>query len=276
MSNLILLIQSESDIAALPSAAESIVQHGYKGCWILVSPAIAVNAAEASAKYDKEINDLRAAELAAASRGDYTAAADHKLAREGKELERGTAVASAWKSVPEADRMNAIKNKLSPLMSVFPGKVNVKTNVLQDHYDPSQWIQMLNSLSGAWFKEFTPGSFSVAWPGAIPAIGVKIPIVNPSNLGLTTLDKTTPSVMNIKPPATEAAVKAFRAEKAKAAAKAPLVAATNPDERKKQLLGLRFFGLCGTAKKLGIDPKGKRGPQIIDEILAKEFAPATA
>lgn len=272
MSNLILLIQSESDIAALPSAAESIVQHGYKGCWILVSPAIAVNAAEASAKYDKEINDLRAAELAAASRGDYTAASEHKLAREGKELERGTAVASAWKSVAEADRMNAIKNKLAPLMTAFPGKVNTRTQLMQDHYDPGQWVQMLNSLSGAWFKEFTPGSFSVAWPGAIPAMGVKIPILNPSNLGITSLDKATPSVMNIKPPVPEAAVKAFREEKAKAAAKSPLVAATNPDDRRKQLVSLPFFTRKSVAGKLGIDVKGKGTDQIVDEILAKEFA----
>lgn len=269
MSNLILLIQSESDIAALPSAAESIVQHGYKGCWILVSPAIAVNAAEASAKYDKEINDLRAAELAAASRGDYTAASEHKLAREGKELERGTAVASAWKSVAEADRMNAIKNKLAPLMTAFPGKVNTRTQLMQDHYDPGQWVQMLNSLSGAWFKEFTPGSFSVAWPSAIPALAqpAKIPII-----GMDVGFKGDVTVTSTVP---EAAVKDFRAEKTKAATKSPLVAATNSDERKKQLLGLRFFGLCGTAKKLGIDPKGKRGPQIIEEILAKEFTPAT-
>lgn len=260
MSNLILLIQSEPDITALPSAAKAIIDHGYKGCWILVSPAIAVNATEASAKYDKEINDLRAAELAAASRGDYTAASDHKLAREGKELERGTAVASAWKSVPEADRMSAIKNKLAPLMAAFPGKVNTRTQLMQDHYDPAQWVQMLNSLSGAWFKEFTPGSFSVAWPGAIPAIGMKIPIVNQPPSQPITIPKEVHEKY------------AAQSKAAPKPAKSPLVAATDPDERKKQLLGLRFFGLCGTAKKLGIDPKGKRGPQIIEEILAKEFA----
>lgn len=257
MSNLILLIQSESDVASLPTAAQSIIAHGYKGCWILVSPAIAVNASEASAKYDKEIADLRTAERAAAERGDYTAASEHKLAREGKELERGTAIAGAWKSIDEKVRLEAIKMKLAPLFNVLNGKANVKTQLMQDHYDPGQWVQMLNSLSGAWFKEFTPGSFSVAWPGAIPAMGAKIPIVQ---------EAPTPTNMPDKVVDTNGRVHAVKK------VKTTEPAATNPDDRKKQLLGLRFFGLCGTAKKLGIDPKGKRGPQIIEEILAKEFA----
>lgn len=260
MSNLILLIQSEADVAAIPTAAQSIISHGYKGCWILVSPAIAVNAAEASAKYDKEIADLRTAERAAAERGDYTAASEHKLAREGKELERGTAVASSWKAVNEADRMTAIKNKLAPLMAAFPGKLNTKTQVLQDHYDPGQWVAMLNSLSGAWFKEFTPGSFSVAWPGAIPAMGVKIPIVQgtqaePDEKG--SLGKQRGSAQPAQKPD-----------------KTPLVAATNPDERKKQLTGMPFFSRKGIAGKLGIEVKGKSTEQIVEEILAKEFAVA--
>lgn len=257
MSNLILLIQSEADVASLPSAAQSIISHGYKGCWILVSPAIAVNAAEASAKYDKEIADLRTAERAAAERGDYTAASEHKLAREGKELERGTAVAGAWKAVNEADRMNAIKNKLAPLMAAFPGKLNTKTQVLQDHYDSGQWVQMLNSLSGAWFKEFTPGSFSVAWPGAIPAMGVRIPIVQ---------EAPTPTNMPDKVVDTNGKVHAVKK------VKTTEPAATNPDERKKQLTGMPFFTRKSVAGKLGIDVKGKSTEQIVEEILAKEFA----
>lgn len=269
MSNLVLLIQNEADVQNLHSASQEIINHQYRNVWVICSPAIAVDIQEASAKYDKEIADLFTAEKAAAERGDYNAAAEHKLSRQGKELERGTALESAWKQIPAETRNIAIGNKILPLTSILANhssKIYCNVNAAQDHYEKKDWVQFLNSMSGVWPKPFEPGRFFLGWPGAIPKLvnqipeSIKIPIVN----------QAIENPVLAKAP--EAAMKAYREEKAKAAAKAPLVAATNPEDRKKQLLGLRFFGLCGTAKKLGIDPKGKRGPQIIEEILAKEFA----
>lgn len=249
--HIILLIQSPSDVDALPSACQAIVAAGYEGCWNIVSPAIAVDQKTAAAKFDSEIEALCRAETDAASRGDYDAASSHKLSREGKILDRDKAVTDAWKSVTPEERSAAYQQKLAPLKSAFEGKLNSKVTVLQDHFAPENWIQMLNSLSGAWFKPFVHGQFVVAWPGAIPAMAVAAPmepVVTPEP------PKPTPTPPAVATPKKPSPVKVFAS-------------------REEKLKSLRYFGLASEAKKAGVDVKGKKGPQIIAEILAAENQP---
>src|SRR5690349_7865123 len=119
MKPLILLIHTQAHVDLLPATAQAIIAAGYDRCWVVISPAIAVDANAASEKFDTEIAAQRAAELAAAARGDYEAAGGYKLAREGKQLDRDKAIADAWKSVPEEDRKAAYKIKLDPLFRAF-------------------------------------------------------------------------------------------------------------------------------------------------------------
>lgn len=247
MSKLILLIHNESDVAALPQAAQAIVDHKYTGCWILHSPAIAADQAAAAARFDADIAALDAAEKAAAGRGDYNAAAEHQQARRGKELDRGKALTDAWKALTQDDRKNAYMAKLEPLRAAFTKHgINAKVDTLQDHYDREQWLQALTSLAGVWFKPFTHGSYSVAWPGAIPAIPAA-------------------------PAATQIPVTTMAAPVKAVAPKVP-VAKLPPASREEELSKLRHFGLVAAAKQAGVDPKGKSKPQIVSEIMAAENA----
>ncbi len=270
MSKLILLIHNQSDIDSIPAAAQAIVDHGYKGVWVLHSPAIAVDQATAAAKYDKEIADLQAAESAAAGRGDYNAASEHQLARRGKELERGTALAGSWKAIPEDARIAAYQAKLEPLRAAFTKhKIDAKVNAMQDHFEPKDWQGMLNTLTGAWFKPFTPGSFSIAWPGSIPALpqAVKIPIVQETPSIAAQAIKTTDAVIALIP---EARVLIPKPKPAKSKP-APEAAATTLDARRSQLTSMPYFTRRSVAAGLDIDVKGKNTTTIVNEILTKEF-----
>jgi hypothetical protein len=165
MSKLLLLVQSEADVAHLDAAAKAILNSAITGVWVVFSPAVTVDATEAASKLDAEIAQLKSAERQAADRGDYTAAAGYKQQREGKELDRAKALRDAWKTAPAEDRkakMNAIFKPF--LAQLQPAGVNVKVSAHSDHYDREQWVAMLNSLSGVWFKEFAAGGFGVHWP----------------------------------------------------------------------------------------------------------------
>lgn len=131
-------------------------------------------------------------------------------------------------------------------------KIPIKVQTHADHYDPEQWVQMLNSLSGVWFKPFTPGSFMVGWPGAIP-----VPVAAPESIVVA--PKETAPMVDVPAPK-------------KAPEQAPVKVFASREE---QLKSLRYFGLASEAKKAGVDVKGKKGPQIISEILAAESQLAT-
>jgi hypothetical protein len=253
MKNLLLMVQTQSDVDALPAACPSIIAAGYTGCWIVVSPAIAVDANAAAAKFDAEIDALRKAERDAAERGDYDAASGHKLAREGKTLDRDKAVTDAWKSVPDDDRKLAYATKLAPARAAFEGRMNAKITVLQDHFAPENWIQMLNSMSGAWHKAFTHGQYVVAWPGAIP-VAVAAPVK---------------PVVASEPVAPVNAPKPV--EKPEKTAPARVFAS-----REEELTKAAHFTIRAIGRKLGVETDKRPRKDVVADILAKEAQPAIA
>lgn len=249
MKPLILLIHTQAHVNALPPTAQAIIASGYDRCWVVISPAIAVDANAASEKFDTEIAAQRAAELAAAGRGDYEAAAGYKLAREGKQLDRDKAIADAWKSVPEEDRKLAYKAKLAPLFEAFQGKVAARMVSTQEHYAAAQWISMLNALSGVWPKELVHGEYMVGWPGAIPTGRVSLP----------PKDET-----EVTPPAVIEA--AGRVQE-----RLPKI--SKPTTRREELEAMHRHTLQATARDLGLNA-GKKTPELIDDILAAEASKA--
>jgi hypothetical protein len=254
MSKLLLLVQTEADASRLDAAAKAILSSAITGVWVVFSPAITVNASEAATKLDGEIETLRGAERQAADRGDYTAAAGYKTQREGKELDRAKALRDAWKTAPAEERQARIKSIFGPFGDALKAKgLNVRITGHSDHYDRDQWVAMLNSLSGVWFKEFAAGGFVVGWPEAVETM-VELMPVRP---GVTTVDV----VQAVKTPEGKQRF-------------AEVVKAMQPKTRREELASMKYFTLVGTAKKAGVDPAGKKGPQIIEEILAAEAAPA--
>jgi hypothetical protein len=252
MSKLLLLVQTEADVSHLDAAAKAILGSAITGVWVVFSPAITVNASEAATKLDAEIETLKTAERQAADRGDYTAASGYKTQREGKELDRAKALRDAWKTAPAEERQARIKAIFGPFGEALKAKgLNVRITNHSDHYDREQWVAMLNSLSGVWFKEFTPGSFAVGWPGSVPTAQISFPPQDETEV-------TPPEVV-------EAAARVQN--------RLPNIPPT-PKTRREELASMKYFTLVGAAKKAGVDPAGKKGPQIIEEILAAEAAPA--
>ena len=177
---LLLLVQSEADVSHLDAAARAILNSAITGVWVVFSPAITVKADEAAAKLDAEIAGLKKAEQDAAGRGDYTAAAGYKTQREGRELDRMKEISDAHKKLNAEERATRVKDLFAPFIAQLkPSGLNVRITGHSDHHPREQWVGMLNSLSGVWFKEFAPGGFLVGWPesvkDALPARGERGP-----------------------------------------------------------------------------------------------------
>lgn len=252
---LLLLVQNESDVAHLDGAAKAILNSAITGVWCVFSPSITVNASEAAAKLDGEITQLRTAERAAADRGDYAAAAGYKTQREGKELDKGKALRDAWKVAPEEDRKAKTKEIFGPFTAQLQAKgLNVRVTGHSDHYEREQWVAMLNSLSGVWFKPFEPGSFVVGWPEAVETSIRALPTLA-ERLGPTTLDKMRES-----------------GEPTSIAPKTPPEA---PKEmtRRAELTAMHPMKLGPLMRGLGLDGEGMSRNQKIDAILEAESAP---
>lgn len=253
---LLLLVQNEADVAHLDAAARAILNSSITGVWIVFSPAITVNASEAAAKLDGEIAQLKSAERQAADRGDYAAAAGYKQQREGKELDRAKALRDAWKTANAEERQAKTKAIFSPFIEhLKPHGLNVRITSHSDHYDHEQWVAMLNSLSGVWFKEFTPGSFMVAWPGSVEtSIKQKITLIP---------DETPEEPEEVK----QARV---RVAQSLPEAMRPGVGKSRADE----LLEMHPMKRKVLARSLGIDTEGKDKEAVVKEILAAEQKPA--
>lgn len=248
---LLLLVQSESDVQHLDAAAKAILNSSIKGVWVVFSPAITVNTSEAAAKIATEIEALKTAETQAAARTDYTAAEGYKQQREGKELDRQKVLRDAWKTAPPEDRKKKAQEAFAPLIAQLqPNGINVKLTAHSDHYDREQWVQMLNSLSAGWFKEFVPGGFIVGWPEGVQNLssvlmrGMNSPVVKPP--------------IAVTP--TEEQKREFQEKIVKPA-------------RQKQLENMHGLKRRNIAKGLGIDVEGKEPEEVIALILAAEAKP---
>lgn len=242
---LLLLVQSPGDVAHLNSAARSIVASSITGVWVVFSPAVLINATDAAAKLDSEIEQLRAAERQAADRSDYAAASGYKTQREGKELDRAKVLRDAWKTISDEDRKTRTEMIFEPFKkTLLDGKkgINLRVTAHSDHYEREQWVAMLNSLSGVWFKPFTPGSFVIGWPEAV---------------------ETSVAVKNALMPTIETA---------KFQEKVDAVVSTW-EGREKELNDMHRHELQGVARKLNLNA-GKKTPELIADILAAERKPA--
>jgi hypothetical protein len=248
MSKLLLLVQTEADVAHLDGAAKAILSSAITGVWVVFSPAITVNASEAATKLDAEIETLKVAERQAADRSDYTAAAGYKTQREGKELDRAKALRDAWKTAPAEERQARIKSIFSPFGDALKAKgLNVRITNHSDHYDRDQWVAMLNSLSGVWFKEFAAGGFAVGWPESVPTGRISLPPQDET-------EETPPEVLDAA---------------ARVQNRLPKIPPT-PKTRREELEALHPMKLGPIMRSFGLDHGGLSRNEKIEAILARE------
>lgn len=248
MSKLLLLVQTEADVAHLPAAAQSILASNVTGVWVVFSPAITVNASEAASKLDGEITALKKAETDAAGREDYEAAKGYKTQREEKILDRAKAIRDAWKTATDEERTKRRNTIFGPFIETLKTKpgMNARVTMHSDHFDREQWVAMLNSLSGVWFAPFTPGSFAIGWPEAVET-SIKIGAMRP--------------FPDIDTKLTQKKVDDYVDKK---------IEALKPTTRREELEALHPMKLGPIMRTLGLEQDGLTRAQKVDAILAAE------
>lgn len=260
MSKILIPIANQRDIEILAGKVHGLKSTGYTHIWIVYSPAAAVNQDEARNKFDQEIQQILEAEKQATIRRDYEGAQGYKIQHDAKVLERDVAVRDAWKALQPQERIASMREKLGPVFEVLKNSgLNGRATECEDHHEPEALDELLRRLKPSWPAGWDHGTYSVSYPAGIPvgeksnpnAVAPEIRIEAPA---------AAPAPVVVQKPAPAAPVRKKEA--------APKVFASREDE----LMSMRYFGLVSVAKKAGVDPTGKKGPQIIAEILEKESA----
>ena len=167
MRNILLLIQNQSDIAALATASREIKKLNTEGVWLVFSPAVLVDTAAAAKEHDVAIRDINDAMKQCADRLDFEGAKNYKLKLDAAILDKAESVKNAYKKMTAAEQESAFQRVFGDFVK-NPPAANMKVTQHSDHYEPESWIEFLNSLKGAWFQPFTPGTFSILWPTSLP------------------------------------------------------------------------------------------------------------
>jgi hypothetical protein len=154
----------------------------------------------------------------------------------------------------------------------------MKVTQHSDHYEPESWIEFLNSLKGAWFAPFTPGTFSILWPTSLPETK-QVKAVAP-----TKLDPAPAPVVPVAPAPVfyEAPVPA-----ALAPAAAPTPPPTHPTlpapgvrpkgiapqmtPEFKQIMAMGLDGVAAEAFKIGINPNGKSLRKLVHMVYDAKY-----
>jgi len=197
---LLLFVHTAQDVAALPIAATAIKRLGITGLWLLFSPAVLVDDAEASAKYDKDIAELDAAVEACASRRDFEGAKGYQAQLDAKRLSKVENVKNQWKTMDKAQKDAAAERVFGTFMESKPCE-NIRPECMDDHFDT--FVDAFNAQRKKWFAEYKQGGFVMAWPtsfGEQPKRDPKVPVG-------ATEKPTPPEAPRIPVPAPEAPAK---------------------------------------------------------------------
>lgn len=163
LSQLLLLVQSQSDVDALPAAAEAIRAQGYDGLWVLFSPAVLVDTAAASAQHDRDVAALNAQIDQCAKVRDFAGAQSYQVQLDAAILEKSVKTKESWKTMTAAQQEEAKVRVFDAFFAAKPAP-NIRPEMMHEHYSNSEFIAALNAHKKAWFTPYTPGSFVLAWP----------------------------------------------------------------------------------------------------------------
>lgn len=166
MLNVILLVQTAHDIAALPGAAASLKRANASACWLIYSPAVLADAETVNAEFDKQIAALNTAISQASAREDFDGAKGYKEQRDGLILQKVASVKEAYKSLTPEQQQAAATKLFGPFYESKPAP-SLKISRHGDHYETANWIEMVNSLKGAWPSTLPAGDYVVTWPGQL-------------------------------------------------------------------------------------------------------------
>lgn len=271
MKQCVLLCQTQSDTEALLPAAAVLRSENYQAVWLLYSPAVLVDTKAAEAEHQKNIDGLAAAIARCAAAEDFDGAKAYKVQRDAALLDRVGKVKDAWKAIAPFEQGEAEKRLFEPFMKALDD-IAVRVQRLPDHYEPSQFIDALNSIRKGWHAPCVPPSFVLTWVSTLA--------------GNAAPQRVADVLENIasKHPLLAAAVEGVKKDiesVRKEAASQPAEKPHNPpappskedgrkmSPRRKQLLGMSVPQLGDEAIRLGFTPSGNR-MQIVKQIMTKE------
>lgn len=170
MLNVILLVHSAHDLAGLSGASKSLKRFGCNACWVIYSPAVLADAESVNAEFDKQISSLNEAIRRASATEDFDGAKGYKEQRDALVMQKGASVKEAYKSLTPEQQQAAAQKLFGPFYESQPAP-SVKISRHGDHYETSNWIEMVNSLRGAWPSNLPAGDYMVTWPGQMALLG---------------------------------------------------------------------------------------------------------
>jgi len=283
MRNIILLVQTQPDIAALATASREIKKLNTEGVWLVFSPAVLVDTAAAAKEHDVAIRDINDAMTACAGRLDFEGAKNYKLKLDAAILDKAESVKNAYKKMTAAEQESAFQRVFGDFVK-NPPAANMKVTQHSDHYEPESWIEFLNSLKGAWFAPFTPGTFSILWPTSLPETK-QVKAIAPTKLDpapapvAAAAPAPSPVIPETPAPAPVALKESFSAPiqspPTHPALPAPGVRpkgiAPQMTPEFKQIMAMGLDGVAAEAFKIGINPNGKSLRKLVHMVYDAKY-----
>jgi len=160
-----------------------------------------------------------------------------------------------------------------------PPDANMKVTQHSDHYEPESWIEFLNSLKGAWFAPFTPGTFSILWPTSLPetkqvkVAATTVPVVKESFTAPAPAPAAAaPQPAPITPTApTPAPTPPPTHPTLPAPGVRPKGIAPQMTPEFKQIMAMGLDGVAAEAFKIGINPNGKSLRKLVHMVYDAKY-----
>lgn len=162
--NVILLVQTAEDAAALKDCTAGLARLAPEAIWLIHSPAVLVDLQAQHGQIDQQIAAINKAIADCANREDFEGAKQYKTQRDTLTLQKATAATEGYKTMTPEQQEAATARVFGDFWAAKPAP-KMQLSMHPQHHETREWIEMLNSLKGRWPAEMPHGGFIVAWPG---------------------------------------------------------------------------------------------------------------
>lgn len=234
LTKVIVPVFTQSDLESLPNCLRYLAQQGTETLLVLHGPNVGVVNAEATKEFDEKISaqETRKKELTLVE--NYADAQKAKEQIETLRVDRDMAIREAWKKVPEDQRQAMYKKAFA--------NIGDAVLCLREAYQHDQVFTMLQAFLPQMPADLPHGEFAIVWPRSIGKFKASF-------------EQFAQSV----------------AAKHEQHAPTPLFTGTRRDSREAELKSMHHIKAITVAKQAGVDVKGKKVAQVIQELLDKEF-----
>lgn len=246
MKNLILLIFTTEDLAAVPQAVQRLKSMAIDRLWIMHNPHLGLPYPATATALDEEIALCEHAKASAIARENFTDATNYRDQGNALRVKRDLEIKNAYKGLPKSQLDRVYAGAFGSITAKSTGIPNILIEAIGDPLSPDQAFQYLHQQTGQWVDQFPHGEYGIAWIRALP---------EPANSPTRSQLAPRVSVKPLVDPNGEA----------------PIIA--TKDSPREVLESIPFFKLRQVAVAAAIDFDGKtKKHELIDGILSKQHA----